>query len=232
MKILNLGKMLIAVSLSGFATVGCGEFEGNSDNSNSVLAEGSGCDISSPKYDPSQCLVDQPNSSTGTPTTEAPAADTPPSTTTPPSTGGSTRTGGGGGGGIVEGCPTGIRCLERPWPIIKQEVITMPATTILAIKITTTNADEVGLLSTMYTTGNTAARQLSISSKAGDFTGGGNSRCVDAGLEVTSTSWAQVEAVTDARGVCQIPANAVMWINIRFTNCSAGSSCSFYLKSN
>jgi hypothetical protein len=130
--------------------------------------------------------------------------------------------------GSTTTCPTGVTCIERPWPTIVQEKISMKANAVLAIKVNTTAQGLTGFLNTMYTTGNTASRAVSVSQTPGDFTGGGSARCVTSGLEVTTTGWAQ--QTTDTRK-CQLPANGTAWINVKFTNCTT-SSCDFYLKNN
>lgn len=128
--------------------------------------------------------------------------------------------------GSTTACPTGVTCLERPWPNIAQETLTMKGNAVMAIKVNTTAAGLKGLLNTMYTTGSTGAREVALSTTPGDFAV--TSRCLKSGLEVTSTSWQQQG--TDR--VCQLPANSTAWINIRFTNCPSTTNCSFYLKNN
>ncbi len=127
--------------------------------------------------------------------------------------------------GTTVSCPSGVTCTTRPWPTIVQETVTMKGNAVLAIKINTTAAGVSGLLSTMYTTGTTATREVALSSAPGDFAV--TTRCLKTGLEVTSSSWQQ----QGSDRVCQLPANSTAWVNIRFTNCPSTSNCSFYLKS-
>ena len=98
----------------------------------------------------------------------------------------------------------------------------MKGNAVMAIKVNTTAAGVSGLLSTMYTTGSTATREVALSTTPGDFAV--SARCLKAGLEVTSTSWQQQG--TDR--ACQLPANSTAWINVRFSNCPSTSNCSFY----
>lgn len=128
--------------------------------------------------------------------------------------------------GATIDCPTGVTCIERPWPTIAQQTLTMKGNAVMAIKVNTTAAGVSGLLSTMYTTGSTATREVALSTAPGDFAV--SARCLKSGLEVTSTSWQQ----QGTERACQLPANSTAWINVRFTNCPATSNCSFYLKNN
>ncbi len=136
--------------------------------------------------------------------------------------------------GSTTACPSGVTCIERPWPTIAQEGFTMKANAILAIKVNTTAAGLNGYLDTMNVSGNTATRDVYLSTQPGVFPAvipppkrTNESRCYQQGFETTTTAWEQ--SGTDL--VCQIPANSPMWINIRFTNCTS-ASCTFYLKSN
>ncbi len=133
-------------------------------------------------------------------------------------------------------CPSGVTCVERPWPTIAQETFSLRSNGILAIKVNTTEAGLNGYLDTMNTTGNTATRDVYLSTQPGVFPSSlpsppprrtNEARCYQQGFETTTTAWEQ--SGTDS--VCQIPANSPMWINIKFTNCTS-SSCSFYLKNN
>jgi hypothetical protein len=129
--------------------------------------------------------------------------------------------------GSTTACPTGAICIERSWPAMAQELYSMKANQVLAIKINTTAAGAIGWFQTMYTTGNTAKRQVSLSTTPGDFTGGGKTSCVTTGtLELTTSAWEQQGTSTSK---CQLPANSTAWINIRFTNCTT-ASCSFFFK--
>jgi hypothetical protein len=129
--------------------------------------------------------------------------------------------------GSTTACPTGVTCVDATWPVIAQQTFSMKANGIMAFKVNTTGAGVTGTVNTMYTTGNTATRLVSLSTTPGDFAPS-SARCLKEGLEVTTTAWQQ--SGTDTRK-CQIPANSEAWINIKFTNCTA-TSCSFYLKAN
>lgn len=120
-------------------------------------------------------------------------------------------------------CPSGVKCIARPWPRIVQETQSLRAGEVLAIKVQTTAEGVSGRFVTNYTVGDTGSRQVAFSATPGDFSG--SAACVKSGLEATSTSWQQ-------GGVgwkCVIPANSPYWINVRFTNCAVGALCRFTL---
>lgn len=131
-------------------------------------------------------------------------------------------------GNTSTACPTGVKCITRAWPNMPRETISMSASTIMAIKVSTTDDGVSGHIITNYTTGNTATRIVALSSSPGNFDVPFD--CITSGLEHTTLGWIQGTTTTVKRD-CIIPSNSTAWINIKFTNCEA-SSCSYYLTLN
>ena len=98
---------------------------------------------------------------------------------------------------------------------------------VMAFRVATTTAGKYGRLVTNYTTGSTGARDVALSTTPGDFSG--SNLCVKSGLEQTTTYWQQDGS---SGWKCVIPSNSTMYINVRFTNCPATATCSFYLSNN
>lgn len=135
--------------------------------------------------------------------------------------------------GSTTACPAGVTCIERPWPNIAQQTLSLKGSAILAIKVNTTGAGVTGSLDTMYTTGSTGTRKVYLTTQPGVIPateptrGTPEFRCYKKGLETTTHLWQQSGTDTTR---CQIPANAEAWINVQFSNCPTTSTCNFYLK--
>jgi hypothetical protein len=135
------------------------------------------------------------------------------------------------GGGDVS-CPAGVTCKDATtWPTIPQSFLTgsqstafrMKSTDVLAVKVTTTADGVSGRLVTNYSTGDTASRQVSLSTTPGDFSAGA---CLKSGFEQTTTYWQQGGTSSYK---CILPPNSTAWINVRYTNCGDGKSCGMFL---
>ncbi len=133
-------------------------------------------------------------------------------------------------------CPTGMTCIIKDatgltWPTIPQGFLTGSANTpfrmrgneVLAIKATTTATGVSGRLVTNYSTGDTASREVFMSTAPGDF---GSGACMKTGFEQT-TNYFQHGGTSSYK--CILPANSTVWINVRFTNCADGKSCGMTL---
>lgn len=123
-------------------------------------------------------------------------------------------------------CPSGVTCIDRPFPVIPQEVLGLRAGQTLAVRVNVP-ATGTGYISTMITTGDTASRRVSLSSVAGDMNPP-SSRCSSTGWETTGTGWTAGEGT--ARTCYVKPGTA--YINVQVTNCEPGKTCRFYLKGN
>ena len=119
-------------------------------------------------------------------------------------------------------CPSGVRCIDRPWPIVPQEMITLDGNSTIAIKV---RAPELGSgkLATAYTSGNSGNRQVAISSAPGDFAV--PAVCIKSGTQSTNTYWS-IGAANQSQ--CLMAPNQTYWVNIRHTTCSG--RCEFILK--
>lgn len=123
-------------------------------------------------------------------------------------------------------CPQGVTCIDRAFPVLVQEVLSLKAGQVLAVRVKTPDGKGAGRVTTMYTTGNTAARRVSLSATPGD-TDPGNTKCTSSGLEITTNDWSTDSA---ALRTCVLPPGSTAFINIRTTNCPDGMVCKFYLK--
>lgn len=134
-------------------------------------------------------------------------------------------------------CPTGMTCIikdatAQAWPIIPQSFLTgstntpfrMRGNEVLAIKVSTTAAGVAGRVVTNYSTGDTATREVSLSTSPGDFSTA--TGCLKTGFEQTTSYWQQ--GGTSAFK-CILPPSSTAWINVRFTNCADGKSCGMFL---
>lgn len=119
-------------------------------------------------------------------------------------------------------CPSGVRCIDRPWPIVPQETVALEGGSVLAIKVTA-GASGSGKLVTAYTSGSSGNRQVAISSKPGDFAV--SAPCIKSGTQSTTTYWGIGVA---NQSQCLMAPNQTYWVNIRHTTCSG--RCEFILK--
>lgn len=119
-------------------------------------------------------------------------------------------------------CPSGVRCIDRPWPIVPQETVALDDTSVLAIKVKA-GASGSGKLVTAYTSGTSSNRQVAISSKPGDFAP--PAPCLKSGTQSTTTYWG-IGAANQSQ--CLMAPNQTYWVNIRHTTCSG--RCEFILK--
>lgn len=118
-------------------------------------------------------------------------------------------------------CPSGVRCLDRPWPIVPQETVALEGTSVLAIKVKA-GASGSGKLVTAYTSGSSGNRQVAISSKPGDFAV--SAPCIKSGTQSTTTYWGIGVA---NQSQCLMVPNQTYWVNLRHTNCAG--RCEFIL---
>jgi len=119
-------------------------------------------------------------------------------------------------------CPSGVRCIDRPWPIVPQETVALEGTSVLAIKVKA-GASGSGKLVTAYTSGSSGNRQVAISSKPGDFAV--SAPCIKSGTQSTTTYWG-IGAANQSQ--CLMAPNQTYWVNIRHTTCSG--RCEFILR--
>jgi hypothetical protein len=119
-------------------------------------------------------------------------------------------------------CPSGVRCIDRPWPIVPQETVALEGTSVLAIKVKA-GASGSGKLVTAYTSGSSGNRQVAISSKPGDFAP--SAPCLKSGTQSTTTYWG-IGAANQSQ--CLMAPNQTYWVNIRHPYCA--SRCEFILR--
>lgn len=124
-------------------------------------------------------------------------------------------------------CPASTICFDKGWPTIAQAVYSMKQGQVMSFKIKTGTELKLGRIFTMYTTGDTGARQVVISTQPASFEP--VSKCIGSGLEAANIAWNQ--GGTGIRG-CNIPLDSVLYINVKFTNCEEGKICKFYFGSN
>ena len=118
-------------------------------------------------------------------------------------------------------CPSGVRCIDRPWPIVPQETVALDGTNVLAIKVKAGESGS-GKLMTAYTSGTSSNRQVALSSKPGDFAP--PAPCLKSGTQSTTTYWG-IGAANQSQ--CLMAPNQTYWVNIRHTTCSG--RCEFIL---
>ena len=123
-------------------------------------------------------------------------------------------------------CPSGVTCIDRPFPVIPQEILGLKAGQTLAVRVTVPPTG-AGYISTMITTGDTASRRVSLSSVAGDMNPP-SSRCASTAWETTGIGWTAGEGT--ARTCYVKPGTA--YINVQVTNCEPSKTCKFWLKGN
>ncbi len=119
-----------------------------------------------------------------------------------------------------------LNCIERPFPVIMQEIVSLYGSKTVAIKVRVP-ASGRGYISTMVYAGVTAARTVTLSTLPGEMTA--PRECVKAGFEVTGNAWTTTPGV---RGECLLPPGKDVYINIQASNCPAGARCKIYLKAN
>lgn len=119
-------------------------------------------------------------------------------------------------------CPPGVRCIDRSWPIVPQEMITLDGNSTVAIKVKAGESG-AGKLMTAYTSGTSGNRQVAISSAPGDFAV--PAACLKSGTQSTNTYWS-IGAANQSQ--CLMAPGGTYWVNIRHTNCAG--RCEFILK--
>ena len=122
-------------------------------------------------------------------------------------------------------CPAGVVCLERKWPLV-QEVITLRAGQVVAIKLPGDAVGKKRRLTTMITSGDTAARRVAISDKPGDVDPA-QSRCSTQGFESIAISYTVGEPTSAT--ACFMPADKPVYWNLTPTNCPEGTKCRVYI---
>lgn len=128
---------------------------------------------------------------------------------------------------VIGSCPSGVTCIDRTFPIIRQEVVSIRAGQILAFRVNT-GASGSGLIQTNNTANLSPGRRVAVSTAAGDLNPA-NARCATSGFEATSSGYV-IGTPVDRK--CTLPANSVVYINVQATNCPDGKRCEFYLKAN
>jgi hypothetical protein len=128
---------------------------------------------------------------------------------------------------VIGACPSGVTCIDRTFPIIRQEVVSIRAGQILAFRVNT-GASGVGTVYTNNTANLSPNRRVALSTVAGDLNPP-NSRCGTSGFESTTSGYV-VGTPVDRK--CTLPAYSVVYINVQATNCPDGKRCEFLLRAN
>lgn len=120
-------------------------------------------------------------------------------------------------------CPAGVRCLDRPWPTIPRELLTIRQGEGYAFKVKTTDAvGKFGRVIATYTSGDSAILDVALATVPGEFP----AKCTASGLEAIPLPWQQGGTST---WKCVLAPSTTYWINIRASYCEAGKTCRFYL---
>lgn len=119
-------------------------------------------------------------------------------------------------------CPAGVTCTTDRWGAPTKK-LSLQGNTILAIKIETTEAGLSGMVQTAYTSGVSGNREVAFSTQPGNFNV--PKECVTSGTTSTANHWHQGPGGKIYE--CELPTNAVIYLNIRHTYCE--SLCEFYL---
>ena len=124
-------------------------------------------------------------------------------------------------------CPAGVVCIDRTFPIIRQEVVSIRAGQILAFRVNT-GASGVGTVYTNNTANLSPNRRVALSTVAGDLNPP-NSRCGTSGFESTTSGYV-VGTPVDRK--CTLPTYSVVYFNVKAPNCPDGKRCEFLLRAN
>ncbi len=125
-----------------------------------------------------------------------------------------------------EGCgttPSNVNIINRSWPDLNSETVTMPNGQWTAVKITTTSDGSLkGQFAAVPTSTNGAWTTVAISSCPGDFSTELGTRCLDQGSE-TGINWKQS---ANQLFRCGLAPNTTYYINMGFrTSTDSGSTC-------